>query len=144
MDQPKLLPKHIRALYLVKEHDGLPMTHHARAAVETYLARYPGIETVLSRAGSVGSEPSRRSQVVQGTANPASTSVEDVRIDHRRRDVGVRKPSRQTLRIGSDQKFSSERIPEAQEEYRARILEELPIHLPADLYPHRTYGRPVA
>lgn len=29
MYQRKLLPHHIRALYLVKEHDGLPTTHHA-------------------------------------------------------------------------------------------------------------------
>ena len=50
MYQPKLLPKHIRALYFVKEHDGRPMTHHVRRAVEKYLAEYPGIEEILSSA----------------------------------------------------------------------------------------------
>ncbi|MDY7093622.1 MAG: hypothetical protein SX243_11690 [Acidobacteriota bacterium] len=37
MYQPKLLPCHIRALYLLKKRDGKPMTFHVRKAVEQYL-----------------------------------------------------------------------------------------------------------
>lgn len=37
MYQPKLPPCHIRALYLLKNRDGKPMTFHVRKAVEQYL-----------------------------------------------------------------------------------------------------------
>ena len=37
--QPRLLRHHIRALYVLKEYTGLPMTHHIRLAVEQYVAR---------------------------------------------------------------------------------------------------------
>lgn len=38
--QPSLLRKHVRALYLLKEWTGLPMTHHIRLAVEEYVERF--------------------------------------------------------------------------------------------------------
>ena len=37
--QPALLDRQIHALYLLKEKTGLPMTYHARLAVDHYLER---------------------------------------------------------------------------------------------------------
>ena len=49
--QPVLLEKHVRALYRLKERTGLPMTHHARLAVEQYVDRWgePGEKAEISR-----------------------------------------------------------------------------------------------
>ena len=38
--QPALLEQHVRALYRLKEQTGLPMTYHARLAVEEYVERW--------------------------------------------------------------------------------------------------------
>ena len=38
--QPALLEEHIRALYRLKVRTGLPMTYHARLAVEQYVDRW--------------------------------------------------------------------------------------------------------
>lgn len=47
MYQPALLPRQIRALYLLKTYSGEPMTRHARRAVDDYLRQFPEIRRLV-------------------------------------------------------------------------------------------------
>lgn len=44
MYQPALDPHQIRALYVLKNIDGRPMTFHARRAIDEYLERFPEVQ----------------------------------------------------------------------------------------------------
>lgn len=91
MYQPKLLPRQIRALYLLKLRDKKPMTRLLREAVDRYLAQQPELEGLDLEGIRCLTRISRRewSETIDRAFYARAATVEHVRVDHRRLDAAV-------------------------------------------------------